>query len=161
MRHESPRKFESKWFGSYQIIEKKFLGTYRLQDPNDKELAAIVQDNQLIQANIRTTDELWRLWASPSTKDALRRQNARLKLIPSDPDNTKALKSYLMNLDVDETDPEPIRPISKHKIEQEHPAERGKRRKRSGLVVKVPYKRWLEPIEVQRLIDANTSPSST
>ena len=28
--HENPRKFESKWYGSYQIIEKMLLGTYRL-----------------------------------------------------------------------------------------------------------------------------------
>src|SRR6266496_4722974 len=31
VRHESPHKLESKWFGPYQIIEKKLLGTYRLQ----------------------------------------------------------------------------------------------------------------------------------
>ena len=30
VRHERPLKFESKWFGPYQIIEKKLLGTYRL-----------------------------------------------------------------------------------------------------------------------------------
>ena len=161
VRHESPRKFESKWFGAYQIIEKKLLGTYRLQDPNGKELAALVHGNRLIQANIRTTDELRRLWTAPSTKDALRRQNARLELIPSNPENTKALESYLMDLDVEETDPEPIRPVLKRKREQEHPAQRDKRRKGSDLVVKLPYKRWLEQIEVQKLIDANTSPSST
>jgi len=142
------------------------LGTYRLQGPNGKELAALVHGNRLIQANIRTTDELRRLWASPSIKDALRRQNARLELIPSDPENTKALETYLMDLAPDELDPEPIRtePIRsppKRKRVDEHPAKGDKRRKMSDLVVKVPYKRWLEQIEVQRLIDANTPPSST
>jgi hypothetical protein len=30
VRHEKPQKLECKWFGLYQIIEKKLLGTYRL-----------------------------------------------------------------------------------------------------------------------------------
>ena len=140
VRHESPHKLESKWFGPYQIIEKKLLGTYRLQDPNGKELAALVHGNRLIQANIRTTDELRRLWASPSTKDALRRQNARLELIPSDPENTKALETYLMDLSADELDPEPIHSPPKRKRVDEHPAKGDKRHKMSDLVVKVPYK---------------------
>ena len=84
------------------------LGTYRLQDPNGKELAALVHGHRLIQANIRTTDELRKLWASPSAKDALRRQNAHLELIPADPENTKALEQYLMEVDADELDPEPL-----------------------------------------------------
>jgi hypothetical protein len=28
VRHENPQKFESKWFGPYQIAEKMILGTY-------------------------------------------------------------------------------------------------------------------------------------
>ena len=160
MRHENPQKLESKWFGPYQIVEKKLLGTYRLQDSNGKELAALVHDNRLIQANIRTTNELCRLWASSSTKDALRKQNRHLKLISSDLDNIKALESYLMDLDMDEPDPVPIHQTSKRKHE-DNPTNSDKRHKKSDLVVKVPYKRWLEQIEVQRLIDANTPPSST
>jgi len=108
VRHESPKKFECKWFGPYQIIERMMLGTYRLQDPNGKELAALVHGHRLIQANIQTTDELRKLWASPSAKDALRRQNAHLELIPADPENTKALEQYLMEVDADELDPEPL-----------------------------------------------------
>ena len=53
-------------------------------------------------------NELRRLWTSSTTKDTLRRQNVHLELIPSDPDNTEALKDYLMKLDVEESDPEPI-----------------------------------------------------
>ena len=67
-----------------------------------------MHDNRLIQANIRTMNELRRLWTSSSAKDALRRQNARLELIPSDPENTKALEDYLMSLDEIEPDPTSI-----------------------------------------------------
>ena len=42
VRHEKPQKFEAKWFGPYQVVGKKLLGTYRLQDPNGRELAALV-----------------------------------------------------------------------------------------------------------------------
>src|SRR5439155_10557618 len=72
VRHERPLKFESKWFEPYQIIEKKLLGTYRLQDPHGRELAALVHGNRLIKANIRMADELRYLWASPKANDKLR-----------------------------------------------------------------------------------------
>ena len=71
VRHENPQKFEAKWFGPYQIIEKMLLGTYRLQDPNGHELAALVHGNRLVKASVRTADELRDLWASPKTKDKL------------------------------------------------------------------------------------------
>ena len=61
VRHENPQKFESKWFGPYQVIQKMLLGTYRLQDPNGRELAALAHGNRLIEAIIRTTDELKQL----------------------------------------------------------------------------------------------------
>ena len=82
------QKFESKWFDPYQIVERMMLGTYRLQDSNGKELAALVHGNRFIGANFRTTDALRKLWASPSVKDALRQQNANLELVLSDPENT-------------------------------------------------------------------------
>src|SRR5208282_649641 len=94
VRHEKPQKLESKWFGPYQIVQKMLLGTYRLQDSNGSELQALVHGNRLIKANISTTDELRKLWASPATKDALRRRNIRTELVPSDPENTDALEHY-------------------------------------------------------------------
>ena len=30
VRHENPQKFEAKWFGPYQVVQKMLLGTYRL-----------------------------------------------------------------------------------------------------------------------------------
>lgn len=75
VRHENPQKLESKWFGPYQIFEKKLLGIYRLIDPNARELYALIQDNRLIKMNIRTTDELRKLWSSPTAKDSLRKIN--------------------------------------------------------------------------------------
>lgn len=88
VRHEKPQKLESKWLGPYQIVQKMLLGTYRLQDPNGRELHALIHGNRLLKANIRTTDELRKLWASLRTKDALRRRNIHTELIPSEPDNT-------------------------------------------------------------------------
>ena len=85
VRHEKPQKLESKWFGPYQIVQRMLLGTYKLQNPNGQELQALVHGNRLVQAYIRTTDELRRLWASPSTKDTLRRRNIRTEFIPSEP----------------------------------------------------------------------------
>ena len=36
VRHENPKKFESKWFGPFQVLEKMMLGMYRLQDPMER-----------------------------------------------------------------------------------------------------------------------------
>jgi len=104
VRHEKPQKLESKWFGPYQIVQKKLLGTYRLQGPNGRELQALVHGNRLLKANIRTSDELRKLWASPATKDQLRRRNIQTELIASEPENTDTLERYL--LEIDEEDPE-------------------------------------------------------
>jgi hypothetical protein len=99
VRHESPKKFESKWFGPYQIIEKMLLGTYRLQDPGGAELAALVHGNRLLKANLSTAEELRDLWSSPAAKDRLRRASASMELLPSFPENTEALNRYLMEED--------------------------------------------------------------
>lgn len=56
--HEKPQKFEPKWYGPYQIIEKAALvGTCRLQDPNGIELAALIPVNRVISAAISTAEE--------------------------------------------------------------------------------------------------------
>jgi hypothetical protein len=102
VRHENPQKFESKWYGPYQIVERMMLGTYRLQDPSGKELAALVHGNRLVPAAIRNAEELRELWASPKTKDALRRQNVRAELVIADEVNTRALEQHLLEADVDE-----------------------------------------------------------
>ena len=98
VRHENPHKFENKWFGPYQIIQKMLLGTYRLQDPTGRELASLVHGNRLIKATVTTADELKNLWASPSAKDALRRRNIRQEdLLPSYPENTDILDQLLQD----------------------------------------------------------------
>ena len=81
------------------------LGTYHLHDPNGRELQALVHGNQLIKANIQATEELRELWASPATKDALRRRNIQVELVPSEPENTRILERYLFDLGEDEPDP--------------------------------------------------------
>jgi len=105
VRHENPKKFEPKWFGPYQILERKLLGTYRLQDPNGKELAALVHGNRLLKTNLSSVEELRELWASPARKDQLRRHNINAEWIPSDdPVNTAMLEKYLFE-DAGDEDP--------------------------------------------------------
>ena len=99
VHHENPQKFESKWFGPYQVVQRMMLGTYRLMDPNGRELAAFVHGNRLIKANIRTADALRDLWSSPKAKDRLRRRNRNLELIPSYSENTDILDQYLQDED--------------------------------------------------------------
>ena len=95
VRHENPQKFESKWFGPYQVVQKMLLGTYRLHDPNGRELAALVHGNRLIDATVRTADELKELWASPRGKDILCKRNKQVEILPSYPENTEILDQYL------------------------------------------------------------------
>ena len=98
------------------------LGTYRLQDPNERELAALVHGNRLIKATVRTADELRDLWASPRGKDVLRKRNKQVEILPSYPDNTEILDQYLQN-DDDEDDaiivPEIVKKNLKRKREPE------------------------------------------
>jgi len=105
VRHETPQKFESKWFGPYQITQRMALGTYRLQDPNGKELQALVHGNRLLKAHINSTEALRKLWASPSAKDALRRQtNGRtVELVDSDTHGTEQLDRLLLGENTLET----------------------------------------------------------
>jgi hypothetical protein len=102
VRHENPQKFKAKWFGPYQVVQKMLLGTYRLQDPNGRELASVVHGNRLIRANMQTADELRDLWASPRVKDQLRKRNRNLELVPSYSENTDALDQYLRDIDDDD-----------------------------------------------------------
>ena len=90
---------ESKRFGPYQGVQKMLLGAYRLHDPNDRELAALVHGNLLIEATVSTVDELKALWASPNLKNVLRNWNKRMKVLPSYPENTDILDEDLLNDD--------------------------------------------------------------
>src|SRR6266480_4744003 len=95
VRHETPNKFEPKWYGPYQIVEKMLLGTYRLQDPNGTELEALIHGNRLIKAAISTAEELRDLWASPAVKDMLRKRGIHAEVAPSYPENTAILNQQL------------------------------------------------------------------
>jgi hypothetical protein len=81
-------------------MEKIILGTYRLQDPNGKELAALVHGNRLLRAYISSTETLKKFWASPAAKDQLRLRNITTEYIGSDnPQNTELLEQYLFEDD--------------------------------------------------------------
>ena len=150
VRHETPQKFESKWFGPYQIVQKMLLGTYRLQDPNGRELQVLVHGNRLLKANISTTDELRKLWASPATKDQLRKRNVQTELVASEPENTRTLERCLLEVDEEDPDPEPLDQMSGPA------AQTPKKRRRDDhddgrVMLKIPRKRWLEQIALEEL----------
>ncbi len=102
VRHENPQKFEAKWFGPYQVVQKMLLGMYRLQDSNGRELAALVHGNRLIKANMTTANELQDLWESPKVKDKLRQRNRNLELMPLYAKHTDILDQYLQNNERDD-----------------------------------------------------------
>src|SRR5205814_639110 len=96
VRHETLNKFEPKWYGPYQIIERMLLRTYRLQDPSGTELEALIHGNGLIKAAISTTDGLRDLWASPAVKDMLRKRGIHTEVAPSYPENIGILNQQLL-----------------------------------------------------------------
>ena len=114
VRHDNAQKFESKWFGSYQMVQKMLLSTYRLQDPNGRELAALVHGNRLIEATVNTADELKALWASPRGKDVLRKRNKQVEVLSSYSENIDLLDEYLLDED-DIAVPEIVKKNLKHK----------------------------------------------
>ena len=144
VRHEKPQKFESKWFGPYQITQRMLLGTYRLQDPNGRELLALVHGNRLIHAHIRMMDDLLRLWASLAIKDALWRWNIQTELIPSDPEQTNLLEQYLLGIDEEEPDPHPVHIQHTASGSGDHTDE-------THVLLHIPQKRWLEQIALTEL----------
>ena len=150
VRHEKSQKFESKWFGPYQIVQKMLLGIYRLQDPNGRELQVLVHGNRLLKANIRTIDELRKLWASPVTKDQLRKRNVQTELVASEPKNMDTLERYLLEIDEEEPDPEPLDQTSGPAAQMSK--KRGRDDHDDGRVMlKIPRKRWLEQITLEEL----------
>ena len=88
-------------------MQKMLLGTYRLQSPAGKELAALVHGNRLVAAEISSIDKLEELWASPRMKDILRRTNVRPELVPASLENPDTLEQYLMDTD-EHDDPPPL-----------------------------------------------------
>jgi len=62
----------------------------------------------LIKAHIRTADELRDLWASPKAKDALRRRNLNVELVPSYSENTDILDRHLQEDEDDGNDLEEV-----------------------------------------------------
>ena len=107
VRHEGSQKFEAKWYGPYQIIDKTLLGTYCLQDPNGRQLATLVHGNHLIDAKINDSiEKLEKLWASPRLKDMLRRENLKITYIPTSPENIDILEQHMQEqVDIDEPTP--------------------------------------------------------
>jgi hypothetical protein len=112
VRHEGRKKFETKWFGPYQIIECMMLGTYKLQSPAGAELAHLVHGNRLARARISELDKLRTLWASPKSKNTLRAFARRNEWEEPTPENTAILEQLLRDMD-QEVDLPPPKPVKK------------------------------------------------
>lgn len=74
VRHESPQKFESRWFGPYQVLKRQPLGTYELTDPKDRPLRNLINGQRLVKAHIKG-GSIENLWSSPFMQGQLRKQN--------------------------------------------------------------------------------------
>jgi hypothetical protein len=70
LRNESGKKFESKWFGPYKVIQSHPLGTYALAEPNGHVLRYLVNGSRLLEAKV---EDPQRLWTSSAARSALRR----------------------------------------------------------------------------------------
>lgn len=79
------------------IDHKILLGTYKLQDPNGRELAVLAYGNQLIKAAIHTANELRDIWVSLRKREEVRRRKAELELISSYPENSNTLQQNLFH----------------------------------------------------------------
>jgi hypothetical protein len=76
VRNENGKKFESKWFGPYRVLESHPLGTYALEEPNGRVLRNLINGSRLLEANV---DDPKRLWTSPAARNAMRRAGIRLR----------------------------------------------------------------------------------
>jgi len=164
VRHETPSKFEPKWYGPYQIIEKSILGTYRLQDPNGTELDALIHGNRLIKAAISTATALEDLWASPSIKEMLRKRGIRAEIKPSYPENTAELNRQLhededIPMPEQQSEPPAMAKKSKKSRKLQEKAEEDKR-----IFLRINLKRIREQQAIDDVISKrqrNTAPSSS
>lgn len=76
MRNESGKKFESKWFGPYRVIQAHPLGTYALSEPDGHVLRYLVNGSRLLEANV---DDPKSLWTSTASRAALRRAGLTIR----------------------------------------------------------------------------------
>ncbi|KAJ5131586.1 hypothetical protein N7448_005744 [Penicillium atrosanguineum] len=76
IRNETGKKFESKWFGPYQVLQSHPLGTYALAEPNGHVLRTLINGSRLLEANV---DDLTTLWTSSAARMALRRARIQVE----------------------------------------------------------------------------------
>jgi len=76
-------------------------------------------------------------------KDALRRRNIQTELIPSDPEQTDLLERYLLEIDEEEPDLDPVH--------IQHTVGSGDHTDETRVLLRIPQKRWLEQIALTEL----------
>ncbi|OQD73316.1 hypothetical protein PENANT_c212G08917, partial [Penicillium antarcticum] len=84
IRNESKQKFESRWFGPYQVLKAHPLGTYALAEPNGRVLKNLINGSRLFGAKV---DNPTTLWTSSAARKALR----RVGLSVSRPEEVRAI----------------------------------------------------------------------
>ena len=72
------------------------------------ELQALVNGNHLLKANINTIDELWKLRASPTTKDSIAIGKCLDRTITLESENTGILERYLLEINKEDPNPESL-----------------------------------------------------
>ncbi|KAJ6105307.1 hypothetical protein N7523_010117 [Penicillium sp. IBT 18751x] len=76
IRNETGKKFESKWFGPYRVLQSHPLGTYALAEPNGHVLRMLINGSRLLEANV---DAPTTLWTSSAARTALRRAGIQVE----------------------------------------------------------------------------------
>ena len=76
IRNETGKKFESKWFGPYRVLQSHPLGTYALAEPNGYVLRTLINGSRLLEANV---DDPTTLWTSSAARMALRRARIQVE----------------------------------------------------------------------------------
>ena len=98
------------------------------------------------------------MWSSPAKKDQLRRQtqNQNLELVPSEPENTRELERYLLEIESSEND---LEPLTMDATQERSETEKTKERvlpstkgatlpepSESPFRIRISAKRWMEQI---------------
>jgi hypothetical protein len=77
VRAEARNKFEGRWFGPYRIAKAMPLGTYRLADPDGKEVKTLINGQRLILARVQQPVET--IWNSSKIQGQLRKREIQIE----------------------------------------------------------------------------------
>ncbi|KAI5284239.1 hypothetical protein KEM52_002998, partial [Ascosphaera acerosa] len=76
VRQEDPQKLEPKWFELYRVLKAHPLGTYALQEPEEKVMTNLVNGARLVKAYVANDDV--KTWSSSRWCKALKRHGLKV-----------------------------------------------------------------------------------